>query len=248
MYRNVVMLLAGVLMVSPVVRADKTSDKKVDEIVGKYIKAIGGKKKLDSIKTMRMSAKSIFQGSMEAPLVMEFKHPGKLRIEFTFQGMTGTQAYDGETGWSLMPFMGQTKAEKIPSDQLDGLRNQADMNGPLVDYAKKGHKVEYDGEEDVDGTAAHKLKLTRNDGDVEYYYLDRDRFIPIAVKAKRSVQGMEMEYETVFGDYKDVDGLKLAHSIEQRASGMSTGNKLVIEKIELNIDLPDERFAMPKDE
>jgi outer membrane lipoprotein-sorting protein len=248
MYRSVLLVLVGLSLMAPAAWADNSSDKKADEIIAKYIQAIGGKKKLDSMKTMRMTAKSVFQGGMEAPLVMEFKRPNKMRIEFTFQGMTGTQAYDGENGWTLMPFMGQTQAEEVPSDQLKNLRNQADLTGPLVDYASKGHKVEYDGVEDVSGTSAHKLKLTRGDGEVEYYFVDSERFVPIVVKGKRSMQGMEMEYETLLGDYKDVDGIKMAHSMEQRAGGMATGNKLVIEKIELNVDLPDDRFAMPKGE
>ena len=37
---------------------------------------------------------------------------------------------------------------------------QADIDGPLVDWKSKGHKVEYLGTEDMDGTQAHKLKVT----------------------------------------------------------------------------------------
>ena len=93
------------------VRADEP--KSADEVIAKYIKAIGGRDKIDAIKTVRATGK-IMQGPMEIPMVMEQKRPSKIRIEITFQGMTGIQAYDGKTGWLMMPFAGRTDPEKMP--------------------------------------------------------------------------------------------------------------------------------------
>ena len=44
------------------------------------------------------------------------------------------------------------------------------MEGPLVDYRRKGHKVELLGKEKVEGVDAYKLKLTLKGGEVKYIY------------------------------------------------------------------------------
>jgi outer membrane lipoprotein-sorting protein len=237
-------LLCALLCWSPPVRADDL--KTADEIIAKHIEAMGGRKKLDAVKTAKMSGKSIFQGGMEAPLTLEFKDPNKVRIEFTFQGMTGVQAFDGETGWFVMPFMGKTDPEKMSPDQVKEVEERADFAGPLVDYRKKGHEVELVGKDEVEGSEVYKLKLTKKSGDVEYHFLDAEYFLTIQLKGKRKFQGTEIEFEALFGDYKEVDGLMLAHSIEQRTVGGMGGSTMIFEKIEFNIDIPDDRFTMPK--
>ena len=47
--------------------------------------------------------------------------------------MTGIQAYDGETGWQIMPFAGSSEPEKVSGDELEQFMDQADIDGPLVD-------------------------------------------------------------------------------------------------------------------
>ena len=83
----------------------------VDEIIAKNIEARGGLEKLKAVKTMRVSGRiSVGQG-LEAPVTMEFKRPRKMRMEFTLQGLTGVQAYDGKKGWGISPFQGKKDPE-----------------------------------------------------------------------------------------------------------------------------------------
>lgn len=237
------MLFLAPLCCPAVVGADEP--KTADDVIAKYIEAIGGREKLDSVKSMRVTGKTVVGGGMEAPLTVEFKRPNKVRVEFSFQGMTGVQAFDGETGWSIMPFMGRTDPEKMPPDQLKMIDDQADMDGPLVDYKKKGHEVELVGKDDIEGTEAYKLKITKKDGAVEYHFLDAEYFLPIQVKGKYKMQGTELEYTVVPGDYKEVNGLLFAHSIEQRMGAMG-GTTMTFEKVEINVKLDDDRFTMPE--
>ena len=216
--------------------------KTADEVIAKYIEAIGGREKLDSVKSMRMTGKSLAGGGMEVPVTIEFKRPNKMRVEFTVQGMTGVQAFDGKTGWFIMPFMGKTDPEKMPPDMVEMIDDQADFSGPLVDYRKKGHKVELVGKDDVEGSETYKLYVTKKSGSTEYHFLDTEHFVLIQTKGKRKFQGTEIEFTIKYGDYKEVDGLLLAHSIQQGGMGGDT----TFEKVELNADLPDDRFTMPE--
>lgn len=218
--------------------------KTADEVIARYIKAIGGRDKIDAIKTVRATGKTT-QGEMEIPMVIEMKRPGKIRIEITFQGMTGVQAYDGKTGWLVMPFMGRTDPEKMPPDFTKAIADQADFDGPLIDYKKKGHKIDLVGKDEEDGSEVYKLKVVKKNGDTEYHFLDAEEFIPIKVKGKRKMQGTEIEFTVNLGDYKSVGGMLFAHSV-QSGGGPAGGGSITFDKIEVNIDLPDKRFTMPE--
>ncbi len=217
-----------------------------DQVIAKYIEAIGGRKVLDSIKSMRTTGKMVMGGGMmEAPMTVEYKRPNKARIEFTFQGMTGVQAFDGTTGWFIMPFAGKTDAEKMSADQVKLIKEEADIDGPLVDYKKKGHQVELIGKDEEEGSEVYKLKVTKKNGDTDYFFLDAEYFLPIKRTGKREMQGNDVEFEVSFGDYKEVGGLMLAHSMDQTI-GTMPGNTVTLEKVEMNVDLSDDRFAMPE--
>ena len=88
--------------------------------------------------------------------------------------MTGVNAYDGKTGWKIEPFEGKKDAESLSEEELKSIIEDSDLDGPLVNYAQKGNKVEYVGTEPVEGTDAYKLKVTTPDGDVRDYFIDTD--------------------------------------------------------------------------
>ena len=218
-----------------------------DEIIAKNIEAKGGLEKMKSVQGVRMSGKMMMGGGMEAPVIMELARPNKLRMEFTFQGMTGIQAFDGKTGWAVMPFMGKKDPEPMSADDLKQVEDQADIDGMLVDYKEKGHQVEYLGKGEVEGTPVHKLKVTKKSGDVVTLFLDADSYLEIKAEGKTKVRGQEMEGETSFGDYKEVGGLIFAHSIQSKPKGAPEGQGMTIsiEKVDINPDLPASRFEMP---
>jgi outer membrane lipoprotein-sorting protein len=176
---------------------------------------------------------------------MEVARPNKMRMEFTIQGMTGVQAFDGKSGWAVMPFMGKKDPEAMSEDDAKQAADQADMDGVLVDYKEKGHTVEYAGKEDVEGTPAHKLKVTKKNGDVVNVYIDTESYMEIKDAGKTKVRGQEIEGETTFGDFKTVDGLVFPFSIEQKSKGMPGGMTMTISKIEVNPKVEDSRFTMP---
>src|SRR5437868_4276754 len=110
-----------------------------DELIEKNVKAHGGAEKMKAMKSVRMTG-SMHMGPIEAPFTISKVRPENVRIEFSVQGMTGMQAYDGKTGWAVMPFMGKKDPEKMASDDLDQIKEEADFDGPMVDYKAKGNK------------------------------------------------------------------------------------------------------------
>src|SRR5512143_2868401 len=111
MLRKTMTLLALGLLLAPVAQAQT-----VDDILTKYYDACGGLDKLKKLNSMRVTGTITMGQGMEAPFTIERKRPGMRRMEFTLQGMTGIQAFDGTRTWSVMPFMGK-KDPEIGSDE-----------------------------------------------------------------------------------------------------------------------------------
>ncbi len=154
------------------------------------------------------------EGQIEFGVTEMKKAPDSVREEFSLQGMTAVQAYDGKNGWKISPFQGRKDPEKMSADETKSLIEDAEIDGPLVDWKEKGSTVEYLGTEDVDGTLAHKLKVTRKNGDVNYVFLDPDHFLEIRIVSQRTEHGAQVETETDLSDYEKVNGVYLPISIE----------------------------------
>jgi len=238
--RRVILLLATLAFFAAPAAAQS-----VDEIVAHYLKTIGGIEKIQAVNTLRRSGKFTGGGGFEAVLVQENKRTNMVREEFSLQGMTGVNAYDGKGGWKIEPWGGRRDPEPLGEEETKSILEDADFDGPLVNYKQKGNKVEFAGMDQFEGTDTFKLKVTRPNGDVYFYYLDTDYYVPIKIDTKRFVRGAEREYETALGDYKEVNGWYLPFSFETNAKGSQDKSKIVYEKIEANVTIDDSRFRMP---
>jgi hypothetical protein len=217
----------------------------VDEIVAKYLATIGGMEKIEAVKTLTRHGKFTGGGGFEAKVLEQNERPDLVRQEFTFQGMTGVTAWDGKTGWKISPWQGKKDPEPLAEDELKGIVEDSVFDGQLVRYKEKGSTLEFVGSEPVEGTDAWKLKLTLKNGDVQYYYMDTDFFVPIKIEIKRMIRGAEQEAEITLGDYKQVAGWYLPHSIEQGRKGSQNRSKTVYQKIEANVPMDAPIFRQP---
>jgi outer membrane lipoprotein-sorting protein len=233
---------AGVLLSLPV--AAQT----VDEILAKHIEARGGKEKLAAVQSARATGK-MTMGPMEVPFVMEWKAPNRVRQEFMVQGKAGVRAYDGATAWMHMPFMGKAEPEKMAAEDTADMAQEADLiEGPLVDYAKKGHQVRLVGKKEIEGTEVYELEITMKNGDVTRDYLDAESFLTIKQESKQKQGDQEMEITTSIGNYQQVDGLMLPFAINSTIKGAPAGaggQSITIEKYEFGGAIEDSRFAFP---
>jgi hypothetical protein len=206
-----------------------------DELVAKNLQARGGAEALRAITSMHTLGKMRLGGGLEAKTESFAVAPDKARFEFSLQGLTAVQAFDGQQGWTISPFEGRRDPQKLSSDDTKDLAQAADIAGPLLDAQKKGEKIEYLGTEDIDGTDAHKLRVTFKNGDSRVIYLDPDQFLEIRVVDHRMIRGQEQVQTTDLGEYEKVDGVYFP--FEQ-------GNNH-IESAELNKPIDTAMFAFP---
>jgi len=216
-----------------------------DELVAKNLDARGGAAKIQAIKTLKSEGKLLFGGQVELQFAQYQKAPDSVRNEASLQGLTMVQAWDGKEAWQISPFQGRKDPEKMSADDAKGLADDAPIGGPLVDWQARGSTLDYLGIEDVDGTEAYKLKVTRKNGDVDYVYLDPDHFLEIRTVSQRSVRGTQIETTTDFGDYEQVSGVYFPFSIASETKADGNRSQTTIEHAQANVAIDDGQFAFP---
>ncbi|HYR22302.1 MAG TPA: hypothetical protein VEP30_05190 [Chthoniobacterales bacterium] len=242
--RLVILFAFGAALFSNAAETEKAPT--LDELVAKNIEAKGGAEALKALKSLKLTGRLIVnEGQLQLAYVQAKKRPGEVRSEFTLQGMTAVQAYDGKEGWKISPFQGRKDPEKMSADDVKPLMEDAEIDGPLVDWKAKESALEYLGREDVDGTSAYKIKVVRKNGDVSFVYLDPDHFLEIRILTQRIRHGAQEEVETDVGDYEKISGVFVPFSIEAGHKGDPDKQKIVIEKAEANVPVDDAIFHFP---
>ncbi len=212
----------------------------IDQVLEKYYKATGMEKMAD-VKTFYVKAKTSMMG-MDMPMTMQMKKPNKFRIDMEVMGQKIEYGYDGEGGWMRNPMAGGGITE-LKGAELSQAMNQADLEGELYNYAKKGNSVELIGKVDTDGTQAYRIKLTSADGSVKDYYIEANTYLVLKVKAKVEQMGQTMEVTQKMLEYKDVNGMQIPCKMESETP-MGT-QTVVFEEIKLDESIDDSIFAKP---
>ncbi len=217
-----------------------------DELIAKNIEARGVVDKIKAIQTLRITGKQVSPGGLTLTITVEKKRPDLLRTAFSLQGMSGVQAYDGASGWQIMPFGGRKDPQLLGEDDMGDLLIDSDFDGPLVDYKAKGNKVEYLGHDTVGGDDALRLKVTLKDGDIVYYYLDPDAYLEIREERQEFIRGSVHETASEMGSYKPVAGVMFPFSFSDGPKNSpDQWSTTTIDKIEANVPLENSDFALP---
>jgi outer membrane lipoprotein-sorting protein len=229
-----------------------TFSQNVDEIIDTYYKTIGGSN-WDAVKGMRMIA-NVDNGGMKIPVEVISLRDGRTYTKITFGGNDMYMGvFDGKTSWSTN-FMTMEAEESTADDSENARRSSKEFPNALVNYKNLGYSASLIGNETVDGTDCFKIKLEKKtmlvEGkevpNIEYYYFDKDNFIPIMVETEINSGEMKGQIsQTKLSDYQEVNGVFLPFST---TSGMKDGQSQTIQfdKIEINPAVDESKFAFPK--
>lgn len=191
------------------------------------------------------------------PFLMELARPRKMRLELQVAGQTALQVYDGVNGWKLRPYLNRLEVEPYSAEEVKTASMQSELDGPLVDYAAKGTRIESDGTEKVEDRDTYKLKLTLKSGDVTHVWVDAQTFLETKMQGQpRRLDGVYHPVEVYYRDYRNVNGLQIPFVLETRvlpvartAAGFRDTpvppEKILIEKVVINPEFDAGLFSKP---
>jgi hypothetical protein len=253
----------------------------VTQIVDKNVAARGGLQAWRAVQTLSLQGKMGAGGNQRAalqvpvpkskefvntiprrpaqeaqlPFLMEMKRPRKMRLELQFNGQTAVQVYDGVNGWKLRPYLNRKDFEPYSEEERKIASNQEDLDGPLVDYAAKGSRIESDGTEKVEGRDTYKIKVTEKTGHTFHVWIDAKTFLEAKIEGQpRRLDGTEHPVEVYYRDYRAVDGLQIPFVLETRVLPVGTNGlglrdtpvppeTILIEKVVVNPPVDEKLFS-----
>ncbi|HET6330625.1 MAG TPA: hypothetical protein VFF76_07545 [Holophagaceae bacterium] len=207
----------------------------VDQVLAKCFEAQGGLAKLRAVQSRHIT------GHIEGlPDPISFDQlnarPDRIRLETRTESKDSPatdqiKTCDGKTGWAWS----NTEAARVMEPEEVKVLD-ADFDGPLVDAAAKGHKVEFKGLQEFQNQKALVLKVTLKDKRVQMMYLDPKTFLKFAQVNGEGKAGVELD----FWDYQTVDGLPMAYTV------IIGPVSVRVDKITLNVPVTDADFQPPR--
>lgn len=261
-------LSAGLVSAAAAGQSLAPSRLSVQQIVSKNIAARGGENAWRAVQAMSWAGKLDAGGGnqrrlkipgqpappplngssaqAQLPFVLEMKRSHKSRLEIQFNGQTAVQVYDGAQGWKVRPFLNRHEVEPFTAAEREAAANQAELDGPLMDYAAKGTQIDVEGVEPVEGKSAYRLKVTFQNKHVIHEWIDAQSFLEVKIEGTpRRLDGKEHPVEVFMRDYRSVNGLQIPHTLETTVQGVARTEKILIEKVVVNPRLDESHFSKP---
>ncbi len=226
------LFLAGLMAVTGIATQAQT----VDEIVSKHVDAVGGLDNWKKITSIKREGSFNVQGTDVTVTITVLNNKGS-RQDITVGGTAGYVIVTPTAGWSFLPFQGQSEVENMPAETLKDRQPGLDAAGALIDYKAKGHKVELQGKETIDGVECYKLKVTHSNGTMVTDYIDTKNYYMVRTVSTQHANGQEVEQTVSFSNFQKLpEGIVVAMTITQQFGDIT------ITKVEVNKPVDESIF------
>lgn len=221
-----------------------------DEIIEKYLTAIGGRAALAKLKSRTMVGTitvSTPGGDISGPVEMVAQEPNKARMlikldlsTFGAGQMVFDQRFNGQTGYVLDSMQGD---HDIAGAQLDTMRNNV-FPTPFLNYKELGATVELAGKEKIGDRDAYVLILKPKTGASVRQFVDAESYLPVRLLLKLDLPQIgEVEQTTDLSDFREVDGVKVPFAVS--ASSAVQQSTIKITRVEHNTKIDEALFSKP---
>jgi len=211
-----------------------------DEVVNKYLDAVGGKEAIGKIKTMSVEGTMQVMGN-EAPTTTTTVDGVGTKQESEFNGSKIISCFTDKGGWMVNPMAGANDPTPMPDEQYNSGKSGIYVGGPLYNYAARGSTIELASKDDksytINLTTKEKVKYT--------FVIDAKTYLVNTMATETQMQGQPVTLTTSYSDYRKTEtGFLIPYGI-----GLDFGQfqlSIAVKKIELNKTIDPAIFVMPK--
>ena len=214
----------------------------VETILAKCAEATGGKAAYDQLRNRVIKGKvEIGSYQLDISVTRYESVPGRMRQVMDVERVgTIEQGTDGTVAWQTHPTRGP---RVLTGGDKDFMINHANLSWDVFSSVRFVRTV-YIGTEEVEGKSCHKLIRVPREGDLETWYIDKASHLVAKTEVIIPTTGLgKTVIVTAPSDYRPIDGILFPHRILAW-----TGERqevFTIESIQHNVDMPDDRFALP---
>jgi hypothetical protein len=211
-----------------------------DQILAKYVEALGGQAAIDKMKTLVMKGSYVGFNGASLPYEVDLAAPDKFYINVNAQQGTVERGFDGKAGWEKGP----RGVNELMNPVLDDLKSTFLFfhNIKLKEQFTRlrGGRKDKIGDRDVivvNGTTAGNQR--------EQLFFDAESGL-----MRRRISYIETPIGVIpnqidFEDYRDVDGVKVPFTVKVSSVEPGLRSKRTYTEIKLNVPVDDSKFKMP---
>jgi hypothetical protein len=211
----------------------------LEEIVKNYTVA----NKIDQLskfQTLKLTATVSVMG-MEVPSEVWIKKPSKIKSVTSVNGEDIISVFDGEKGFSVNPMAGSSTPVEMTPDEIKNLKRSNIFENFLASYLKEG-KLTLEGDEDVNGSPAFKIKALEDENTMLYFFIDKASYYIVKTSVSTVAQGMPVTIDTYSSDFQEINGFMMAMKSTMSVSGMDL--EFTYTKVEVDIPMDDSIFRL----
>jgi len=213
----------------------------VDDILDKYVKAIGGKEAIEKITSRTVKGSFEIEAmNMSGTLEMFAKAPNKnaMKIDLPGVGMV-YNVFDGAKGWDSNPMTG---LRELSGAELAAMKRRADFHSE-INFKKHYPKMEVKGKEKVGSSETYVIEATPDEGGPEKLYFDVNNGLLVRHDLEAEGPQGKIATEIYTDDYKVVDGVKIPHTLKQVNPMFAMTMKFT--EIKTNVEIDEAKFNKP---
>ena len=238
-------VLFGLLAACPVGLAQSEDLPKAETILDRFVEVTGGKAAHEKQKNRvaKGTLSVMVPGTkINGTITVYEAAPDKVYAvsELGAMGKSEEGVSDG-VAWEKSTMQGARLKE---GDEKATALRHAVFNSDLH-WRKVYKKVKTIGIETVNGSSAYRLELTPESGKPDEAYFDKESGLQVKRVIKIPTPMGELPMEAAISDYRAVGGVKVPHKVIQKV--MTQEVTLEVEKIEINVKIPEDRFDPPED-
>ncbi|HEU0052968.1 MAG TPA: hypothetical protein VFQ39_07310 [Longimicrobium sp.] len=235
--------VAALVLAAAPARAQETPT--ADQLVTRYLAAIGGPQAVQRYSSMRVTGTvSIPAAGLTGTTDVSMAKPGKMLMTMQFPGLGEIRnGFDGTVGWGISPMTGPTVSDGA---ELEQVRENANWPEMLTQLSEKTaySTIETVGRAEYGGRPCWKVRLVRTSGRESFLCFDVENGLIVATQRKQASRMGEIEATTLVSDYRDFGGLKMA----TKSTTQMAGQEMVFTTTAVEFDtVPATAFDLPAD-
>ena len=210
------------------------------------MEAHGGIEKLKMVKNVVSDAQVTINtpmGQMDSKVVLYQIYPNKMRQDISTTQGEFSIIFDGKAA-STVSAMG---AQSMPPEMTTSLKDALfkDTIPLLINLTENGTAAQYTGTEDVLGKPTTVLLVKQPSGEMVKVYISEETYYVIKLAFRETEQGVTMDKEIIYSDFREVGGVKIAHHVIQNVDGeLYTESR--ISSVKLNTELDESLLQVPE--
>jgi TonB family protein len=181
------------------------------QIIEKIYKAYGGRERISEIKDSLSIAYNRVLPQGQDVLAASYVKMPKMRVDM--DGME-TMLFDGKSGWMMHPVTG--RVQKMPPNVLEDFNRSSWAAQGMLNPEIMNNPPTLEGRASIDGKDYIVISYANcGEFDSVHVYVDTTTFLPHLFVYIRP----HIKIQSIHSDYREIDGVKVPHSIQMDFDG-----------------------------